>query len=227
LSVWVVFPSAAPLPQAKLCVQAWKQAGYHVAIACEDDRGRKLPVDFHIEQPEYPGYASSVNRLIHHILANDVDCEMVVLAGDDMFPDQHRRAVDIQIALLERFESTLFVLQPTGDRWALPGGATPQSERVAGSPWLGREWCRRAYGGQGPLWQEYVHCFADQELAEVATLHGVMWWEPSICHRHEHFLRRGSMPPPHAAKAYAAYHADEATFRRRQAQGFPGSELLP
>jgi hypothetical protein len=224
----MAMPSAAPLAQAKLCVAAWKQMGYGTAIACEDrERIDKLPVDFGIEQPSYPGYASSVNRLVHNILANDHECMAVVAAGDDMWPDQKRTAKEIVEVLVKRFGGTLFVLQPTGDRWRLPTSDTPQSERVAGSPFLGREWCLRAYEGQGPLWQEYTHCFADQELAEVAEMHGVMFWDPDIKHLHNHFLRMGNRPPPHAAKAYAAYADDQATFERRKAAGFPGSDLLP
>ena len=60
--------------------------------------------------------------------------------------------------------------------------------------------------GNGPLWPEYTHCWVDNELAEVAELHGVHVLEiRTTTHRHEHSLRRGSRPPPHAAKAYAAY----------------------
>ena len=165
MSVWMAMPSAAPVGQAKLCVTVWQSMGYRVAIAVEDQR--TLGADWVLLQPTYPGYANSVNRLATIILKNDPECVAIVAAGDDMLPDPSRKADEIADSLIARFGSTLFVLQPTGDRWALEEGKPPQSERVAGSPWLGREWCRRANMGRGPLWPEFFHTWADNFLAET------------------------------------------------------------
>ena len=110
--------------------------------------------DWMLPQAEYPGYANSVNKLVKTILEFDPECVAVVAFGDDMAPDPKRTANEIATGYVKRFDGTLFALQPTGDRWSLETCKQPQSERVAGSPWLGREFCQRAYMGRGPLWPE-------------------------------------------------------------------------
>lgn len=79
---------------------------------------------------------------------------------------------------------TFGVMQPTGDRF--DGGSI---DRICGSAWLGREFCRRINQGQGPLWPEYKHMFVDQELQEVALKYGVLWQRRDLIHLHRHFAR--------------------------------------
>ncbi len=93
--------------------------------------------------------------------------------------------------------STFGVMQPTGDRW----GDTPQSrqqygenrgayiDRVAGSPWIGREFCLRVNGGNGPLWPGFYHMFVDQALQEMTESIGVFWQRRDLTHHHQHALR--------------------------------------
>ena len=75
--------------------------------------------------------------------------------------------------------------------------------------------------------RRYTHCFADQELQEVATRLGVFGQDETVSHAHHHFLRTGGSVPPHAAYAYSKYADDQAIFERRKAAGFPDSDLLP
>lgn len=224
MTVWVVFPSAAPVGQARLCVSSWQAQGYKVAIAVED--GRSLCANWVLNQESYPGYATSVNRLAWGVLYGDAECVAVVAAGDDMMPDQKRTADEIAADLAAR-HGDLYVAQGTGDRWTLGTSEIPQSERVAGSPWMSREWVRRGYLGKGAKWPEYWHCFADNDLMEVATKLGVFHQEPEITHRHEHFMRHGRPVPAYSAHAYARFADDQAIFERRKAAGFPDSGLLP
>lgn len=225
MTVWVLIPSAASHGQARVCVTSWQASGYKVAILAED--GRTLGADWACQQDRYPGYAASVNKLARTVLENDLWCRVVVAAGDDMFPDPKRHADEITHEFISHFGGCLGVMQPCGDPWRLGTSEVPQARRVAGSPWLGREWCRRANMGKGPLWEGYYHCFEDNHLAETAERLGLMWWNENVSQRHEHFLRHGRPVPAHAKHAYDRFAEDQATFERLKAEGFPGSELLP
>lgn len=124
------------------------------------------------------------------------------------------------------------VMQPTGDRFA--GGSI---DRIAGSPWIGREFALRVNGGQGPYWPEYTHMFVDEEIMEVALNLGVFWQRPDLIHLHHHFMRQSvaldspAVPKPipsHLAEANSPQHWDkyQRLFRQRKAAGFPGHEPL-
>ena len=188
---------------------------------------RRVGADCTLPLTDYPGYAAAVNLLARAILATDHDCVAIVASGDDTFPDPHHRADDIARNLMEQFGGTLFVVQPTGDRWTLDGDTVPQIEKAAMSPWLGREWCERAYGGYGPLWAGYKHCWVDNDLQEVAMRHGVFAQRPDLTHRHEHWLRHGNQAPERALTAMRYWDQDKALFAARLDAGFPDSDLLP
>lgn len=128
--------------------------------------------------------------------------------------------------------ATFGVMQPTGDRFA-----NGSIDRIAGSPWIGREFARRMYGGNGPYWHEYRHMFLDEELQCVAEKHGVFWQRRDLIHLHQHFMRENahleSMAvkrdiPPHLMEANSPEHWNkyQAIFKARKAAGFPGSEPL-
>ncbi len=119
-------------------------------------------------------------------------------------------------------------MQPTGDPWSDTKGRI--IERIAGSPWIGREFCRRMNGGAGPLWQEYTHCFEDEELQCVAQKLGVFWQRPDLTHKHNHWMRKpNAKVPPHLAEATSPQHwaKFKALFEIRKRAGFPGHEPIP
>lgn len=126
------------------------------------------------------------------------------------------------------------VMQPTGDRWGDAQGA--YIDRVAGSPWIGREFARRMYGGSGPYWPEYFHMGVDEELQAVATKLGVFWQRPDLTHYHAHWgrprpgERMGQVDrmPAFLAEANSPEHwrKYKALFSKRQAAGFPGHEPI-
>lgn len=145
---------------------------------------------------------------------------------------------------------TFGVMQPTGDRWGerpcrnatchLAGyhvqscmyGAT--IERVAGSPWMGREFCRRMYHGGGPMYNGYHHNFADEELQRVAQQLGVFWQRRDLLQEHRHVARTD----PHWDRKAPQWRLDinhpehsdwnrsKRLFAARAAAGFPGHEPL-
>lgn len=158
--------------------------------------------------------------------------------------------------------STFGVMQPTGDRWgecpdAHDFKARPHQphvctcgrgrdcdqhlkgayiDRVAGSPWIGREFARRINQGKGPLWPEYFHMFEDQELMEVATKLGVFWQRRDIVQHHQHWGRpkpgqkygQAENMPAFLQKANSGemWKLSRELFESRKARGFPGSEPI-
>lgn len=138
--------------------------------------------------------------------------------------------------------ATFGVMQPTGDRFGeSPNDPNPAMrgayiDRVAGSPWMGREWCKRINQGRGPLWPEYFHMGADEELQAIATKLGVLWQRPELLHHHAHWgrPREGERMAPsermpeflkraNSGEEWAAY---KNLFAERKAAGFPGAEPL-
>jgi len=178
-----------------------------------------------IVQP-YEGYARSVNRLCREVLMLDPECEWCVTGGDDTLPDLSHSPDEIARQCTEHFGGTFGVMQPVGDRYA--GGCI---DRIAGSPWMGREWCQRANQGAGPLYPEFQHMFVDEALLRSAEKLGVYWPRPDLTHFHDHFMRQSyaidspaihRAPPPHLTRWNTQEHWDEskALFQRLEAQGF-------
>lgn len=129
---------------------------------------------------------------------------------------------------------TFGVMQPTGDRWGddplqqnFCGSA--YADRVCCSPWMGREFCRRMYGGDGPFWSGWHHMRVDEELQEVAIKLGVLWQRQDIIHLHRHWARADApVMPGFLAEVNGAQHWVETTqlFKARRDAGFPGHEPI-
>jgi len=156
--------------------------------------------------------------------------------------------------------ATFGVMQPTGDRWqegrcttcdglgkagryadnltrrpcpdCFGSGRSAVIDRICGSPWLGREFCRRVNGGTGPLHEGYFHNFADEELQHVARKLGVLWQRRDLVQTHRHWSRkRGDWrDAPAWAQAIndpqvSDWKTSQALFNRRKGAGFPGHEV--
>jgi hypothetical protein len=184
---------------------------------------------------QYLGYAEAVNFLSAHVLREHPEVDWIVTGGDDTFPDPNKTGDEIAAELTSHFAGTMGVCQPTGDPWADDMGRI--IERIAGSPWLGREWCRRANGGRGPLWTEFRHMFADEHLQEYAKSLGVFVQRPDLTHHHAHAQREpGSnvtsntrRPPAHMAQWNTRRHWDEskAIFERLKRGNFAECAPIP
>lgn len=241
MSVWLTIPSARPPASANPVLQKWRDMGYKIALWTDSAGDWMAKIcDDGTAHPDYPGYASAVNGLIAHILANDPSAEWFVIGGDDTLPDPNKRADEIarecgghfREILQNMDRGTFGVMQPTGDRYA--GG---QIDRICGSAWIGREFAQRVNQGKGPLWPEYTHMFVDNELQEVALKYGVLWQRPDLTQLHMQYCRESSAidSPPIAARppehiqhdGYTPEHwvKYEKLFLERKAAGFPGSEL--
>jgi hypothetical protein len=211
MKAWFAIPSARPAEEANVVLRKWKEKGYGVAVW--RDTGPDVlytgePVcDFYLTG-KYPGYANAVNALAGKVLEFDPECRFIVTGGDDTEPDRAHDPDSIVKECEEHFGGTFGVMQPTGDRWA-----DGSIDRIAGSPWMGREWCERANGGAGPLWPEFTHMFVDQCLMDTAKRCGVFWQRRDLIHLHRHFMRKNESldvnrvnPPAHLVKWNSSTH---------------------
>ena len=262
-NVWLCLPSKRPFEQVDPVLKLWRERGYRVAIQRDDTephsfgtRGEWKATELVVWGP-YGGYATAVNTLTREVLSIDKQAQWIVCAGDDTEPDLNHEAEEIAQECSAYFFGhncsiqtslgapvpptipigampTYGVMQPTGDRWGDRQGA--YIDRVAGSPWMGREFCLRVNQGRGPLWSEYFHCFADEELQHVATRLGVFWQRPDLIHMHQHWGRvpngapfaSSSLMPDFLKRANSSEEWRKASslFKQRKATNFPGSEPL-
>lgn len=248
MSAWFCIPSCRPAAEAKACLDRWRSMGYKIAVLRQ---GEPIEADLVISTGEYLGWARSTNILARQVLRRDSEARWIVGGGDDYYPDMaipackieylcwyHFAQLDLSAGNLIRPE-TYGVMQPTGDRW----GDTPAArkewgenrgailDRIAGSPWMGREWCERAYLGNGPMWDGYHHLYADEELQLVAELQGVFWQRPDLCQYHNHpgrndatAFHRGHLAAINTPESWAEH---QRMFEYRKRKGFPGSEPCP
>lgn len=212
MSVWFAVPVAqTDIDRSRITFDAWKGMGYRIAALVN---GERLPYgcDIVLGVEKYCGWAWAVNRLARML----VDFDFVVTGGADVFPDPTKAADAIASECVEYFGGTYGVMQPAGDKY----GAI-ESRTACVSPWLGREWCQRAYGGTGPLHGGYYHFYADGDLMHTAKRLDRLWWREDLTQRHDHWLRRGDEQPAHLTAAAAANDSDKALFEARKAAGWP------
>lgn len=192
----------------------------------------------------YRGYARSVNALIAFVLQTDADAEWFIAAGDDTEPDLNHTADEIAFQCADHFAMnkgsgsyrTFGVCQPTGDRYGedeihLGSRGSAYIDRVCGSAWIGREFARRMYGGNGPLWPGYFHNYVDEELMEIALKMGVLWQRRDLTQKHNHWARtaksRADMPKfLERANDPAEWKKAKQLFEDRKRAGFPGHKPI-
>lgn len=247
MSVWLTIPSIRPKHEAEDCLRRWKTLGYKVAILMQGELLDSSLVDLQIPTGEYLGWPKSTNLLAHRVMSEDLSCWWVVGGGDDYWPiDRDPGKIAYECGLHfspvpgSKILYSFGVMQPTGDRWGDCESARQTFgedrgaiiDRVAGSPWMGREWIERAYQGKGPMPDCYHHLYADEELCLVAEKLGVYWRRPDLTQYHNHPARghRGfqACNEGHLAPLYSKENWDRERkiFEERKAAGFPGSEPL-
>lgn len=227
MSVWFCIPSARPKAEAEPVLAQWQEMGYRVALLRQ---GEPIEADVSINTVQYHGWAQSINILARWVFEHDPTADWIVSGGDDTEPDHEHGANQIAKECTAHFGGTFGVMQPTGDRWS-----NGSIDRICGSPWLGREFCKRMYHGKGPMFGEYLHMFGDEELQYVATRLGVLWQRRDLTHMHRHYFRTEqdgvdhcATVPPHMIEWNRPDHwfKSQALFRERMAAGFPGHEPI-
>jgi hypothetical protein len=241
MSVWFCIPSIRPKGGT---IPLWRERGYKVACLRQ---GEPIDCEMQIPTGEYRGWAPSVNILAKWVVEHDPTADWIATGGDDYEPDMANTPEHIGNQCWCHFsvkgDATFGVMQPTGDRWGDTPAARAQYganrgaylDRIAGSPWMGREWVKRAYGGNGPMFAGYRHMYADEELKEVAEKLGVYWARRDIVQLHQHWGRKPGdefadiadcpdfLRPVNTPQHW---HESQRLFVERKAAGWPGSEPL-
>lgn len=254
MSVWLAIPSIRPRAEVEPILKLWIERGYKIALLRQGEPIGGL--DLEIPTGEYLGWARSTNIMAKRIMEEDPEMTFTVGGGDDYEPDLAHTAEEIAEVLCETFgdpaitftgsadrrevHPTFGVMQPTGDRWGDDPAARAHwgadrgayIDRICGSPWMGREWCRRAYQGNGPMFAGYHHFYADEELQEVSARLGVLWQRRDLTQTHRHWGRKPGgadeedVPAWYRERVSPDWGPAGALFAERKAAGFPGSDPL-
>ena len=221
-TVWLGMPSAN-IDMAKKTLPVWKQLGYNIAILCPTflEKEYKSLADIVISESEtdgYQGWPKSVNIISNKL--NNVD--IIVAAGDDMYPDKNQTALILREQFLDHFKGTFGVMQPYGDKFG--SMACPECEQICGSAWLGRDFRNKINKGKGPMWEEYFHMYADTELYQVAKKHNCLWIRDDLTQYHEHRLRGTHNFKP--TIPFENIHKAKLIYDDRKRNNFPNTELL-
>lgn len=239
-------------------LKLWRERGYKIALWRDPCKCTgSLPFKVCAHQPDvdtlivypYLGYSRAVLYLINRVCGIDMQAKWFIIGGDDTEPDPNHTAEEIARQCGEHFGilkymdpirmplSTFGVMQPTGDRFAEVCGVA-MIEKVAGSAWIGREFARRMYGGNGPLWPEYTRFFMDEELQEIAIQYGVFQQRRDLIHLHRHYMRESDAIdspairteiPDHLKAQESKWKEEQGIFSKRKharPAPFPGSEPI-
>lgn len=201
--------------------------GYAVAVTRKEP---DLAVDMMLNLPRYLGLWATTNLLTREVLERDPECVVVVTGGDDVFPDGSKPADEIAAEFVDHFRGTLGVMQPTGGRpWSkgLDQRGRSVVERCAWSPWMGREWCHRAYRGLGPTWEGFWHYFGDAFLQLTAERLDLFWQRRDVCQEHLTWkTHEGGVRPMHLLRANDTWKRDKELFDAISDPEWPGAALL-
>ena len=215
MNIWYAIPSANP-GRCSASFKAWKQRGYMCCCLLDKPDHEVPEADLVVRVQPYPGYFTSVNRMAQRLVREHA-ADIVVTGGDDMWPDPNHTAEEIGQQFMEKFPDGYGVMQPTGDD--LDG-----TDRICGSPWMGRRWALEGYGGLGCFWPEYKAFYGDEELRHVSEALGVLWQRPDLVQHHDHWTRGGVQKmTPYQRKNEAVYfEPDGAIYKARKAAGWGG-----
>jgi len=217
MNIWFAIPvHSSVIDQAVETFARWRERGYRCAARVDTPadfcRLREEGVDLIKYAGQWEGYASAVNDLCRSLDRPHI----IVTGGHDHSPDPNHTADEIGHQFRERFPDLCGVMQPTGDGF-------PGNGHAATSPWIGRGFIERFYGGKGPFWPGYFHFNCDCELREVAMAAGCYQERPDLSHHHAHWTRTTGTRPDHLMRAADAAAKDKALCDERRAAGWPGA----
>ena len=211
MSVLVAWPTV-DVEEANRTAEEWKVRGYETAILVETGIEMPKNIDSCINEPEWKGFPNAANQLCQ---AFGSLYDVIVIGGNDLFPDLDKDAHTLETEFKQHFGGTFGLMHPTGDRYGL-------IDEAAVCPWIGAEYIDRM---PGPYCEEYYHYFCDGELQDVAVLNGTFWQREDVSQYHAHWSRLLSPRPQHLMKAKDHHPEDQRTYERRKANNFPGAIL--
>jgi hypothetical protein len=221
--VWLALPSAN-IEMAKKTFPVWKSKGYKIAVVVPDRLLSQYSglADIIVAESSIGGYRGWP-KAVNYLSGLLSDYEIIIAAGDDMYPDSDYEAHQLRLQFVRHFGGTFGVMQPYGDKFG--SMACDTCEQICGSSWLGKEFREKINQGKGPMWEEYWHMWADTELYQVATKYNCLWIRGDLKQYHEHRLRgthkfHPTIPSGNTKQA-------EKIYRDRKSNNFPNSEPLP
>jgi hypothetical protein len=215
--VWYAIPSINQ-ERATKCFEKWKKMGYQTCVLLDAGKPKPDHADLILEEEVYKGYYQSFNSMAKAI---GPEADIIVTGGDDIFPDPDHDPQEIAKECFQKFPDGLFVMQPVGDK--MEGVLT-----ICASPWFGRGWLDRAYGGRHPVWPGYTAFFGDTELLDVARKLKAIWQRPDLVQYHDHWIRPGGpKKTDYQEKNDRHWKADERLFVSRKTARWPQMWPLP
>ncbi len=214
--VYVCFPSAMK-SHVPVTIGKWAERGYLIAMLTDSDTspGAKQACDLWLHTVKYPGVWKAWNMLAKAAVANGAD--VCVLIGDDMRPEPRRTAQEIATEYLQRWPDGNGVMQPTGDKQGERINGKWASQRICGSPWVGRKWVATAYDGHGPVNGAYGAFYADEELQIIAEARGLLWQREDLAQDHLHWsFQRLPRQEYHERNDRNHWAKDKALFESRK-----------
>lgn len=205
-------------PQCGATFAKWHRMGYLTAALIDGSTPQPDDCDLCVHVDEYRGWPAATNELLHRALINWPQSQWFIAGGDDIDPDTRLRAEDIALQCEFHFHGTMGVMQPTGDRWDTDASGRSASERICGSPWLGRDFVLR---WKGPFEERFWHMFADELLKRQTEACGLLWQCRDFTHFHRHPARMKTMTPAYMQRNNSHWESDKATFREIEKSGFP------
>jgi hypothetical protein len=208
---WAIFPSGNSIA-AQSCANAWKAAGWKVAVLIDDDQP-DVECDWLIREPKYSGTGASFNKLLDAI----GDWHIAACVNDDMFPT---RCTVQQVLMTMSAVGGNAVLQPTKEYYEAMQWCAP-------CPIIDSTYAKKINCGCGPWWPGYRHFFCDQEFRDVAIRFGRYFEckDLGIKHCHHTMGFPDTLPPEKRKVNRMRHKADEQLYRQRLVAGFPGSGL--
>ena len=188
--------------EANVTALAWKKQGYRTAVLI-DNTVRPLDaknIDYILPIVEWKGFPNAANELCQ------MSFDIIVIAGNDMFPDAEHHAQVIGKQFTDHFGGTNGVMQPTGDNYGC-------IDIAAVSPWIGKDYIAHCQGQ--PYCEDYYHYYCDADLQTEATKKGVFWQRPDLVQYHDHWSRKDNIRPVHLERAKDQHQQDKATYTRR------------
>lgn len=210
----VAFPSYDPV-RAEEASGRWAAQGYRTAVVVNKEKfSKKIRGDVVIKVGAYEGYYRTMNYLCANLF-QQLRADIVVCAGDRIRPPDHARAHEIATTFAARFKNGIGVMQPCAHAPSMPAQGELES------PWIGRNFWARFYGGQGPYHEQYFQYFGNRELAAVASKAGVLWYRPEVGQP----VETQATPEWYQSTNRSSYWGrDAAIFGERERLGFEGAE---
>jgi len=208
----VCFPTIR-LQRAHETVARWRNAGFLPLVMINNIPGARFPEGCGaITKETYEGYFREVN-LLCDILFRQAKADVVVCAGDGIWPDQQLDAASVGALFATKFPNGTGVMHSLYDKF-------PGSDGNCWAPMIGKGFYREFYGeGSGPFCHEYMQFSGGEELYDVAKREGILFeteaWRPINC-RHPR-----DWQGEHNFKEYA--DKDRMVYNVRKRDGFPGS----